>query len=481
MNLFRSKRTSISIENKYCIKKIHFVGIGGSGMCSIAIILKQQGFYITGSDIEKHSDTIKYLLKLGIKIFFNHCYDNISQVDVLVISSAIASNNPEIQAAKQLNIPIMLRSEILSKLIQHKYSIAISGTHGKTTTTAMLTNIYIEAGLDPTFINGGIIKSEEAQARLGYSYNCIVEADESDKSLLCLYPKVVIITNIDKDHMYTYNQNFDYLKKTFIQFVHNLPTHGYVVVCIDDFGIRNILSKLNRKVITYGFNKNADLCILSYFQDVEVSTFTVLIKNNSKQLKVTLNSAPGYHNALNAVAAISVAVAEGIPENSILKAMSNFQGIGRRFENLGYYPLINFNGRSGKIMLVDDYGHHPVELHLTIMAARSGWPDKRLIMIFQPHRFTRIYDLFNDFTSVLSHVDILLVLDIYSAGERPIVGINSQALCRAICKLGKIQPIFILNNDFLLKKLLQLLQDNDLILIQGAGTISQIVRVLLKS
>lgn len=478
MKSIQLKHNILPIKNYHYANRIHFVGIGGSGMSGIARILIQQGYYVTGSDIEKRSDTIRYLLKLGIKIFFNHRYNNICQADIVVISSAIKLNNPEVQAAKESKIPIMKRSEILSRLMQYKYGIAISGTHGKTTTTAMLTSIYIKAGLDPTFVNGEIIISEGVQARLGSSHYFIAEADESDQSLLWLYPKVAIITNIDKEHMHAYQKNFNYLKNTFIKFLHNLPVYGYAVVCIDDPAIRDILPRIDRKIITYGFSKNADLCISNYYQNMGISNFTIFIKND-RELKVTLNFAPGRHNILNATAAIAVSIEEGIHEKNLLNAMHNFRGIKRRFENLGNYILSDINGRSGQVMLIDDYGHHPAELYATIMTIRDGWPNKRLIMIFQPHRFTRTYELFSDFINILSYVDILLVLDVYSAGEKPIIGINSQNLCRAINKLGKIKPIFISNDCILLKKLSQLLKDNDLILIQGAGTISRIVRLLL--
>lgn len=475
VNLFQSQYNIVSIANHHYANRIHFIGIGGSGMCGIAGILIQQGYCITGSDIEKHSDTITYLLKLGAKIFFNHCYDHVYQADIVVISSAIKLDNPELQAAKQLNIPIIKRAEILSRLMQNKYGIVVAGTHGKTTTTAMLSNIYIESGLDPTFVSGGIIQSEGVQARLGKSDYFIAEADESDRSLLQLCPKVEIITNIDRDHMCAYYQNFNYLKETFINFLHNLPIYGYAVVCIDDPVIQDILPKVNRRIITYGFNKSANICISNYSQCMGTSNFTIFIKNYYKKLKVILNSAPGHHNVLNATAAITVAIEEGILETSLLKAMRNFQGTNRRFENLGYYNLHDINGLSGKVMLIDDYGHHPTELYATIMTIRAGWPDKRLVMIFQPHRFTRTYTLFNDFIDVLSNVDVLLILDIYSAGEKPILGINSQSLCFSINKKRKIKSIFIPNNYTLSYMLPELLQDNDLILIQGAGTIRRIV------
>lgn len=477
MQLFKLKNNVLSVINNCYIKRIHLVGIGGSGMCGIAIVLMQIGYFVTGSDIAKNN-TIQYLLKLGIRIFFSHCYKNIDQADIIVISSAIGLDNPEVEAAKNMGIPIIKRAKVLSELMKYKYSIAIAGTHGKTTTTAMLTNIYIESGLDPTFVSGGVIKSEGVQARLGYSRYLIVEADESDKSLLCLYPTVGIITNIDTDHMSTYQYDFQYLEETFIKFLNHLPVYGYAVVCIDDPTIRKILPSINRKVITYGFSEDADLCIVDQYQCVEKNYFTIFIKKGV-ELKMVLHAAPGRHNALNATAAIAVSVEEGIKDMSLLeKAMYNFKGIKRRFEYLGNYSLEKINGKNGTVMLVDDYGHHPVELYVTILTVRSVWPDKRLIMIFQPHRFTRTYELYNDFINILSYVDVLFLLDIYSAGEEPILGVNSQSLCYAIYKCRKIRPIYISNERFLLKILSKFLKDNDLILIQGAGTIGEIVRTL---
>lgn len=477
MKLLKIKDAIFSMANQYYVKRIHLIGIGGVGMCGIASILIQTGYYVTGSDIVKN-DSIQYLLKLGVRIFFNHCFENINNADIVVRSSAINLDNPEVQAAKQAGIPVITRSEVLSELIGCTYGIAIAGTHGKTTTTAMLTSIYIEAGLDPTFIVGGVIKSERVSARLGCSHYLIVEVDESDKSFLRLYPKVEIITNIDTDHLTAYYRNFQHLQETFVKFLNNLPSYGYAVVCIDDPVIRNILPNINRKIITYGFSKDADLCILNYHQHIKINNFTVLIKNHS-ELKITLRSAPGRHNALNATAAIAVAVEEGINNTNLLKkAMSNFQGTKRRFEHLGNYSLQKINGRTGTVMLIDDYGHHPVELYATISTIRSGWPDRRLIMIFQPHRFTRTYELYNDFINILSDVDILFILDIDPAGEEPIVGINSQALCYSIYKYGKINPIFIPSKYVLLSIVSKFLKDNDLILIQGAGTIGEFIRTL---
>ncbi|ADV33551.1 UDP-N-acetylmuramate--alanine ligase [Candidatus Blochmanniella vafra str. BVAF] len=475
MQSFQLTNDILPVINRYYIKQIHFIGIGGAGMSGIAIILAHQGYNVTGSDIEE-SDITQYLLNLGVKIFFGHCSENVNNADLVVISSAINLNNIEFQAAKRLKIPIMRRAEVLFELMRYKYGIAIAGTHGKTTTTAMLANIYVEAGLDPTFINGAIIRSEGVQSRFGCSCYFIIEADESDKSFLWLYPTVEIITNIDFDHMSAYQNNYEFLKKAFVEFLNHLPVYGYAVICIDDPAIRSVLSNVNRKIITYGFSKDADLCILNYHQYREKSKFTVLIKNK-KKLEIILNI-PGYHNVLNATASIGVSIEEGIPDLVILRAMLNFQGTNRRFENLGFYSLKQINGRVGKVMIVDDYGHHPTELHATIATVRSGWPDKRLIMVFQPHRFTRTCELYDSFIHVLSTVDVLLILNVYPAGEKPILNINSQTLCDAINKYGKIKPVFVSNEYILLKILLGLLDNGDLLLIQGAGTIGNKMRAL---
>ncbi|URJ23100.1 UDP-N-acetylmuramate--L-alanine ligase [Blochmannia endosymbiont of Camponotus sp. C-003] len=458
------------------IKQIHFVGIGGVGMGGIAEILVHEGYCITGSDI-MHNSITRRLFRLGVTIYIGHKYSNINNANVVVISSAIYPNNPEILAAQQARIPIIQRAEMLSELMRFKYGIAISGTHGKTTTTTMIASIYIAAGLDPTFINGGIIKSENAHARIGYGRYLIVEADESDNSFLHLHPMVEVITNIDTDHIHQYQGNFKYLKQAFINFVHNLPFYGYAIVCLDDPVICEILPKINRKTITYGFHKNADLHIFNYHQNIDKSNFTILRSNQTK-LQVTLN-APGYHNALNATAAIAVATEEGISDRIILKTMLDFQGTHRRFENLGHYSLNKINGQTGKILLIDDYGHHPAELHATIATIRTGWPDRRLIMVFQPHRYTRIKELYHEFVGILSNVDILLILNVYSAGEPPILGVNSQSLCRAIRAYGKVNPIFIPNTQTLSSALVQFLRNNDLLLIQGAGTVGEVVRRLI--
>lgn len=456
------------------IKKIHFIGIGGVGMGGIAEILVSKGYKVSGSDLVANSIT-KQLVMLGAQIYFNHKAENINNANVVVISSAIAPNNPEIIAAKKANIPIILRAEMLAELMRFHFGIAIAGTHGKTTTTAMIINIYIKAGLDPTFINGGLIKPLGKYANLGGSNYFIAEADESDASFLCLQPIIIIITNIEPDHMDTYHGNFEYLKQTFINFLHNLPFYGCAIMCIDDPVIRALQSRINRPVITYGFSDDANLRITDYYQDGNCSYF-VLYRQQRTTLTVKLN-VPGLHNALNAAAAIAVASNEGIDDETILQAMLHFQGTGSRFDNLGTYNLIDVNGKLGKVMLIEDYGHHPTELEVTIRTIRIGWPSKRLVMVFQPHRYTRTRDLYNSFVEVLSKVDLLLMLDVYPAGEEYIFGADSFSLCKTIRNLGKLDPILVSDTSLFIKLSL-ILQDNDLLLMQGAGTVGVIARKL---
>lgn len=460
------------------VKQIHFVGIGGAGMGGIAEVLANEGYQISGSDLAPNAMT-QQLIDLGAQIYFNHRPENISDASVVVVSSAIAPDNPEIVAAKETRIPVIQRAEMLAELMRFRHGIAIAGTHGKTTTTAMVASIYAEAGLDPTFVNGGLVKAAGVHARLGCSRYLIAEADESDASFLHLQPMVAIITNIEADHMDTYQSDFESLKQTFINFLHNLPFYGRAVMCIDDPVTRELLSRVGRKITTYGFSDDADLRIADYRQDTARGSFT-LTRQDKPDLLVELN-APGRYNALNAVAAIAVATEEGINDESILQAMLQFQGTGRRFDDLGRYDLTYINGKTGEVMLVDDYGHHPTEMNATINAARTGWPDKRLVMVFQPHRYTRTRDLFDDFANVLSEVDVLLMLDVYPAGEAPIPGADSRSLCHTIRGRGKVDPILVPDVDALPAMLAQALEDNDLVLMQGAGTVGKIARKLANS
>lgn len=447
-------------------------------MGGIAEVLANEGYEISGSDLAPNAVT-QQLTELGAQIYFHHRAENVLNASVVVVSSAITADNPEIVAAHDARIPVIRRAEMLAELMRFRHGIAIAGTHGKTTTTAMVSSIYAEAGLDPTFVNGGLVKAAGTHARLGSSRYLIAEADESDASFLHLQPMVAIVTNIEADHMDTYQGDFENLKQTFINFLHNLPFYGQAVMCIDDAVIRELLPRVGRHITTYGFSDDADVRISGYHQTGAQGHFT-LERKDKLLLTVTLN-APGRHNALNAAAAVAVATDEGIDDEAILRALERFQGTGRRFDFLGEYPLELVNGQSGTAMLVDDYGHHPTEVDATIKAARAGWPDKRLVMIFQPHRYTRTRDLYDDFAHVLSQVDVLLMLDVYSAGESPIPGADSRSLCRTIRGRGKIDPILVTDVDTLPELLSQALRGEDLILVQGAGNIGKLARKLADS
>ncbi|MGL4381652.1 MAG: UDP-N-acetylmuramate--L-alanine ligase [Vibrio sp.] len=452
------------------VKAIHFIGIGGAGMSGIAEVLLNEGYQISGSDLAANPVTERLAHK-GATIFIGHAEQNVAHASVVVVSTAINEQNPEIQAAREKRIPIVRRAEMLAELMRFRHGIAVAGTHGKTTTTALVTQIYSEAGLDPTFVNGGLVKSAGTNARLGSSRILIAEADESDASFLHLQPMVTIVTNIEADHMDTYGGDFDNLKQTFIDFLHNLPFYGQAIVCIDDPVIREIIPRISRQVITYGFAQDADVRIENYRQLGQQGQFTVLRKGKAK-LDITLNI-PGRHNALNAAAAIAVASEDNISDEAILRAMANTQGTGRRFDHLGEFATGN-----GVAMLVDDYGHHPTEVDVTIKAARNGWADKRLVMIFQPHRYTRTRDLYDDFANVLEQVDVLIMLDVYSAGEKPIAGADGRSLCRTIRSRGKIDPIFVPDSYTLPSVLANILQDGDLVLTQGAGDVGKVAKHL---
>lgn len=460
------------------VRHIHFVGIGGAGMGGIAEVLANEGYAISGSDLAPNVVT-QQLVALGATIYFNHRPENIRDASVVVVSTAISADNPEIIAAREARIPVIRRAEMLAELMRYRHGVAIAGTHGKTTTTAMISNIYAQAGLDPTFVNGGLVKSAGTHARLGCSRYLIAEADESDASFLHLQPMVAVVTNIEADHMDTYHGNFDNLKETFITFLHNLPFYGRAVMCIDDDVIRSIIPKVGRYITTYGFSEDADVRITHYEQKGAQGFFTIS-REDMPDLDVVLN-APGRHNALNATAAVAVATEEGIADEHILAALLNFQGTGRRFDFLGNFSLEHVNGQEGEVMLVDDYGHHPTEVDATIKAARAGWPDKRLVMLFQPHRYTRTRDLYEDFATVLNQVDILLLTDVYAAGEAPIPGADSRSLCHTIRQRGKLDPIWVSDVENISSILAGVLTDNDLVLVQGAGNIGKIARRLAET
>ncbi|QCI20363.1 UDP-N-acetylmuramate--L-alanine ligase [Buchnera aphidicola (Brachycaudus cardui)] len=468
MNLAKIKKTNFFIRNKKKNKNIYLVGIGGMGMVGIALILLKLGYKISGSDLIKSSLT-KKLIKLGAIIYFQHSEKNIKNVDFIIKSSAIKDNNKELIAAKKNNIPILLRAEMLEILMKFKFGIAISGTHGKTTTTSMIVDIYQKSGLNPTFINGGLIKSINSYAELGSSQYFIVEADESDASFLYLHPTIAIVTNIEPDHMNYYKNNFKKLKQTFLRFLKNIPLYGIAIVCIDDHNICDILPDIKCKVITYGFNKNADIRIFCYKQDSFIGYFTLIIKNEI-ELNITLNI-PGKHNALNSAAAIALAISHGIKHSDIILSLKNFQGTCRRFEYLGLYDIKD----NISTMLINDYGHHPTELYENIKTIRISWPNKNLIMIFQPHRYTRTHNLYHEFVNVLSQVDALLILNVYSAHEISIPGVDSFSLSQDVQKKGNIYSTFISDDNLILDILIPRLNGNDIILVQGAGDIDQII------
>ncbi|PHM77778.1 UDP-N-acetylmuramate--L-alanine ligase [Xenorhabdus cabanillasii] len=460
------------------VRHIHFVGIGGAGMGGIAEVLANEGYQISGSDLAPNPVT-QQLIALGATIYFNHRAENVRNASVVVASTAIPADNPEIIAAREARIPVIRRAEMLAELMRYRHGIAIAGTHGKTTTTAMIAGIYAQAGLDPTFVNGGLVKAVGTHARLGTSRYLIAEADESDASFLHLQPMMAVVTNIEPDHMDTYQGDFENLKQSFVNFLHNLPFYGRAVMCVDDPVVKELIPRIGRYVTTYGFSKEADVRITHYEQKGAQGFFTIS-REDSPELHVVLN-APGRHNALNATAAVAVATEEGIDDAAILASLAEFQGTGRRFDFLGEFSLRNINSKEGGVMLVDDYGHHPTEVDATIKAARTGWPDKRIVMVFQPHRYTRTRDLYDDFANVLNQVDVLLMLDVYSAGETPIPGADSRSLCRTIRSRGKLDPIFVSEPEQISVMLSQIMENNDLVLVQGAGNIGKIARNLAET
>ena len=450
---------------------LHFVGIGGSGMCGIAEVLHNQGYLVTGSDL-RQSLVTKRLEKIGIKVFIGHQASHLDGADVLVVSTAIDVDNPELVAAQEKRIPVVRRAEMLAELMRFRHGIAVAGTHGKTTTTSMMTSILAEANLDPTFVIGGKLTSAGSNAHLGASRYLVAEADESDASFLHLQPMVSIVTNIDADHMSTYGGDFEKLKQTFIDFLHNLPFYGLAVVCLDDEVVAEIMPKIGRPMLTYGVHEKADFRAVDIQQNGLITQFTVLRPGDLPALPISLRM-PGQHNVLNALAAIAVASDEGVDDQAIINALEKFAGVGRRFTVLGEYPAAD-----SSVMLVDDYGHHPRELEVTIDAIRKGFPERRLVMVFQPHRYSRTRDLYESFVRVLSNVDVLLMLDVYAAGEKPLVGADSRSLCGSIRQRGQVDPIYIAREDPLEETLKHLLQPGDLLLLQGAGDIGAIAQGL---
>ncbi|MBA3660271.1 MAG: UDP-N-acetylmuramate--L-alanine ligase [Gammaproteobacteria bacterium] len=457
------------------IKHVHFVGIGGVGMAGIAEILLRQGYVISGSDLSENALT-QWLKIMGATVYHGHHESNVLKADVVVRSTAVDANNPELMAARAARIPIVARAEMLGELMRFRYGIAIAGTHGKTTTTSLITSILAEAGLDPTFVVGGRLNSVGSNARLGRGHYLVAEADESDASFLYLKPMISVVTNIDQDHMGTYNNDFSQLKDTFLEFLHRLPFYGLAVLCIDDPVVRELLPQISRPILTYGLSEDADFRTEGYTQSGMQTHFTVVRPKGQVPIDVILNI-PGRHNVLNALAAIAVASELKIQDRAIAEALVHFAGIGRRFQIYGDFDLPT----GGQVTLVDDYGHHPREIAATLQAARESWPDRRVVMVYQPHRYTRTRDLFKDFCDVLNLPDKLLLLDVYSAGEAFIQGADAPTLAQAIKDRGRIEPIFVDNHSNLPLLFASELTAGDVLLMQGAGNIGALAAKLAAS
>jgi UDP-N-acetylmuramate--alanine ligase len=455
------------------IRRIHFIGIGGAGMSGIAEVLINQGYAISGSDL-KQSNVTERLIKLGAQVFFEHAADNVVSADVVVNSSAVDESNPEMQAARERRIPVVRRAEMLGELMRYRHGIAVAGTHGKTTTTSLLASVLAAADRHPTFIIGGLVNSAGSNAQLGASRYLVAEADESDASFLHLQPMVAIVTNIDADHMDTYEGDFSKLKRTFIDFLHNLPFYGLAVVCGDDPVVQEIMPDVARPIITYGLQPHCDLRAVNIRQDKMFSEFDVVRRGESSALTVRLNI-PGVHNILNALAVIAVARDEGVSDAAIQTGLQQFAGVGRRFQVYGDFPVAD-----GTAMLVDDYGHHPREVAATIKAVRDGWPERRLVMVYQPHRFTRTRDLFEDFVEVLSGVDALVLLEVYSAGEEPIPGAEGRPLARSIRNRGQVDPIFVETIEGVPAVIKDIVCPGDIVITQGAGNVGALAAELAK-
>ncbi|MBY5938567.1 UDP-N-acetylmuramate--L-alanine ligase [Marinobacter nauticus] len=447
------------------IRRIHFVGIGGAGMSGIAEVLKNQGYDVSGSDIRDSTVTAR-LRAMDVDVYIGHRAENTDQADVVVVSSAVAGDNPEVVSARDRRVPIVPRAEMLAEIMRYRHGIAVAGTHGKTTTTSLIASVLGEAGLDPTFVIGGKLNSAGTNAQLGGSRYLVAEADESDASFLHLTPVISVVTNIEADHMDTYGGDVEKLKQTFVDFLHNLPFYGVAVMCVDDDYVQEIIPRISRAIITYGIdNPDADYRAENITSDGLKTRFLVRRPGGRPDLQVELKM-PGRHNVLNALATIAVATDEGVDDQAICRGLAGFAGVGRRFQVYGEYQT-----PKAAATLVDDYGHHPTEVEAVIRAAREAWPQRRIVMLYQPHRYTRTRDLYEDFVRVLSEVDGLLLMDVYSAGEPAIPGADGRALCRSIRQRGKVEPVFVEDNREIESLLANVLQDGDLLITQGAGDI----------
>ena len=447
------------------INTIHFVGIGGSGMGGIAEVLINLGYAVQGSDARENAVT-QHLARIGARISIGHRAENIAGADVVVVSSAIAKGNPEVDSAQELRIPVVARAEMLGELMRFRYSIAVAGTHGKTTTTSLVASILAEGGEDPTFVIGGRLKSAGTNARLGAGRYLVAEADESDASFTHLQPLIAIVTNIDNDHLVTHGGDFELLKQSFVDFLHNLPFYGLAVLCLDDAHVRSIVQSVGRPIVSYGLSsEDADVRAVNISRNGLQTNFDV-VRASGKPLNVTVNL-PGTHNVLNSLAAIVVASEIGIEDAAIQRALANFQGIDRRLQHIA-----DVKTAAGRVTIIDDYGHHPTEVAATLEALRQGYPGRRIVLAFQPHRYTRTHDLIDDFSKALSKADALLVTEVYAAGETPIPGADGRAICRAVRGRGNVEPIFIDKVESLAESLADVIRDGDVIVTMGAGHIS---------
>lgn len=458
---------------RHKVSRVHFVGIGGSGMSGIAEVLLNLGFEVSGSDLSKNAATER-LAGLGAVIHQGHDGDYIGQADAVVVSTAVQSDNPEVLAARQARVPVVPRAMMLAELMRLKQGIAVAGTHGKTTTTSLIASILEEAKLDPTYVIGGRLNSAGTHAALGQGDFIVVEADESDASFLYLQPVLAVVTNIDQDHMETYGQDFERLKTAFVEFLEHLPFYGAAAVCIDDPHVRDILSRLTKPILTYGLSEEADVRAVDVQAEAGRMRFGVEIKParhrpDARRLEIEL-ALPGLHNVRNALAAITIATEVGAPFPAMIKALRDFKGVGRRFQQYGDLPL----PAGGTARLIDDYGHHPVEMAATLEAARGAYPGRRLVLAFQPHRYTRTRDLFKDFVAVLSGVDVLLLTEVYAAGEAPIAGADGHALVQALSSTGSTAPVFVKSPLALIDALSAVVKAGDVVITMGAGSIAQV-------
>jgi UDP-N-acetylmuramate--alanine ligase len=451
------------------INTIHFVGIGGSGMCGIAEVLLNLGYTVQGSDVRESAMT-QWLTGLGARVTLGHAAENIAGADVVVASGAVARDNPEIEAALKARIPVVPRAEMLGELMRFRYSIAVAGTHGKTTTTSLIASILGEGGEDPTYVIGGRLKSAASNARLGAGRYLVAEADESDASFTHLQPMIAIVTNIDNDHLSTHDGDFGRLKHSFVEFLHNLPFYGLAVLCLDDEHVASIVQEVGRPIISYGLAQGADVRATNIRQAGLKTHFDV--ERSAATLRVTVNL-PGLHNVRNSLAAIAVAMELGIEDAAIQRALAAFQGVDRRLQHIGDVVTA-----VGKVTIIDDYGHHPTEISATLEAVRQGYAGRRVLLAYQPHRFTRTRDLIDDFGKALSGADLLCVTEVYAAGEAPIAGADGRAICRAVRSRGLLEPLFVEKVEELADALKDVIQDGDVILAMGAGNISAVAHTL---